>query len=66
MSVVLWFLQSSAGAAVSPWWRMRLTPFPGAVGGFIAPVLVPLGFGTWQAAVVLLTGLVAKEAVVSP
>ena len=35
------------------------------VGGLIAPVLRPLGFGTWQAAVALLSGLVAKEAVVS-
>ena len=38
--------------------------FLGAVGGLI-PVLRPLGFGTWQAAVALLSGLVAKEAVVS-
>ena len=37
----------------------------GAIGSFIAPVFAPLGFGTWQAAVALLTGLVAKEAVVS-
>ena len=35
------------------------------VGSFIAPLLTPLGFGTWQAAVALLTGLVAKEMVVS-
>lgn len=35
------------------------------IGGFIAPVFKPAGFGTWQAAVALLTGLVAKEAVVS-
>ena len=31
----------------------------------IAPVFAPLGFGYWQAAVALLTGLVAKEMVVS-
>ena len=37
----------------------------GVIGGFIAPILSPLGFGTWQAAVALLTGLVAKEMVVS-
>ena len=35
------------------------------VGGFIAPVFAPMGFGVWQAAVALLTGLIAKEAVVS-
>ena len=37
----------------------------GHIGSFLAPVFAPLGFGTWQAAVSLLTGLVAKEAVVS-
>ena len=61
MSVVLWFL-------------MRFTPtlemtaetersILGVVGGWIAPVFGPLGFGTWQASVALLSGLVAKEAV---
>ena len=37
----------------------------GGIGGLIAPILAPLGFGTWQAAVALLSGLIAKEAVVS-
>ena len=37
----------------------------GRIGSLIAPVFTPLGFGTWQAAVALLTGIVAKEAVVS-
>ncbi len=36
-----------------------------AVGHFIAPVFTPLGFGDWRAATALLTGLTAKEAVVS-
>ena len=31
----------------------------------LAPLFIPCGFGVWQAAVALLTGLVAKEAVVS-
>ena len=44
---------------------MRSTPLLGYIVSFIAPVLKPLGFGTWQAAVALLTGLVAKEMVVS-
>ena len=35
------------------------------IGGLAAPVFAPMGFGTWQAAVALLTGLIAKEAVVS-
>ncbi|MCI9273823.1 MAG: ferrous iron transport protein B [Clostridiales bacterium] len=36
-----------------------------AVGGFIAPIFAPLGFGNWQAAVATVSGLVAKENVVS-
>ncbi len=35
------------------------------IGAFIAPIFAPLGFGTWQASVALLTGVIAKEAVVS-
>lgn len=35
------------------------------LGGFIAPVFEPLGFGSWQASVATLTGLVAKENVVA-
>lgn len=39
--------------------------FLAKIGGLIAPLLVPLGFGTWQAASSLLTGFLAKEVVVS-
>lgn len=63
MSVLLWFLQSFGAG-----FRMVDDPSEsllGAVGGFIAPLFRPMGFGTWQAAVALLTGLVAKEAVVA-
>ena len=34
------------------------------VGGFIAPLFAPLGFGTWQSSVATVLGLVAKEEVV--
>ncbi len=34
------------------------------LGGFIAPVFNPLGWGDWKSAVAALTGLVAKENVV--
>ncbi len=34
------------------------------VGGVIAWLFVPLGFGTWQAAVASITGLIAKENIV--
>nr|MDD6335554.1 ferrous iron transport protein B [bacterium] len=35
------------------------------IGGVIAPLFAPLGFGDWRAAVAMVTGLVAKENVVS-
>ncbi|MBR3836421.1 MAG: ferrous iron transport protein B [Clostridia bacterium] len=35
-----------------------------AIGGAIAVIFAPLGFGTWQAAVATILGLVAKEEVV--
>ncbi len=34
------------------------------IGGFIAVIFKPLGFGTWQAAVATILGLMAKEEVV--
>lgn len=39
--------------------------FGAAFGGFMAPIFAPLGFGTWQAALSLITGIVAKEIVVA-
>ena len=36
-----------------------------AIGGFIAPIFAPLGFGTWQAVASSLSGFVAKEGIVS-
>jgi ferrous iron transport protein B len=37
----------------------------GRVSAVVAPALEPLGFGSWQASGALITGLVAKEVVVS-
>jgi len=34
------------------------------IGGFIAPIFTPLGWGNWQAAVAAFTGLIAKENIV--
>ncbi len=36
-----------------------------AIGHVVAPIFAPLGFGDWRAATALMTGLTAKEAVVS-
>lgn len=63
MSVVLWFLQSfdlSFGMVQS-----AENSILGRLGSFIAPAFRPMGYGCWQAAVALLTGIIAKEAVVS-
>lgn len=63
MSIVLWFLQNFNGHL-----QMVENSADGilaAVGTAIAPIFKPLGFGMWQAAVALLTGLIAKEAVVA-
>lgn len=37
----------------------------GIIGQIIAPIFAPCGFGNWQAAVSLISGFAAKEAVVS-
>ena len=62
-TIVIWFLQSfdfklnmvadSANSMLA------------AIGALIAPVFAPLGFGNWKVSTALLTGLTAKEAVVS-
>ncbi len=63
MSVLIWFMQS-----FSPRFQFVAdseASIFGALGRFISPVLAPLGFGDWRKGVALLSGLVAKEAVVS-
>ncbi len=63
MSMVLWLLQSFDFSLhmVEDASQSML----GALGNVIAPVFAPCGFGHWQATVALLTGLIAKEMVVS-
>lgn len=39
--------------------------FLAMIGGVFAPILAPLGFGTWQAGAALLTGFLAKEVVLA-
>ncbi|MHB1252841.1 MAG: nucleoside recognition domain-containing protein [Candidatus Humimicrobiaceae bacterium] len=36
----------------------------GQIGTFVAPVFKPAGFGTWEASVALVFGVIAKEVVV--
>lgn len=63
MSVVVWFFQN-----FDPSFRMVSNSgdsMLGQLGKWISSVFAPLGFGSWQASVAILTGLVAKESVVS-
>lgn len=62
-SVVVWVLQTLD-------FGLNLVSDPShsmlaAIGRLAAPVFAPLGFGSWQAVAALVTGLGAKEAVVS-
>ncbi len=61
-SIVIWFLQSFDA-------RFYMVEAENSmiaqIGKLIAPVFAPLGFGSWQAATSLLTGLTAKEVVIS-
>ncbi|WP_314585683.1 ferrous iron transport protein B [Paenibacillus terrigena] len=61
-SVVIWFL-SYAGP--SGFGVDMDHSFLALIGGIFAPILAPVGFGTWQAGASLLTGFMAKEIVVS-
>lgn len=61
-SVVIWLLNY---AGPSGFGVDMGDSFLAMIGGFIAPLFAPLGFGTWQAAASLLTGFLAKEVVVS-
>ena len=62
-SIAVWFLQSLDFGfnMVSDGSQSMLA----AMGRWIAPVFRPLGFGNWQSVAALITGLCAKETVVS-
>ena len=62
-SIIIWFLQS---------FDLRLNPVANSsdsllaiLGGVIAPIFKPLGFGDWRVSTALITGFTAKESVVS-
>ena len=65
-SIVLWFLQgfgweNGAFGMVEDMNNSVLA----AIGGAVAFLFAPLGFGNWKAAVAVVTGLIAKENVVA-
>lgn len=62
-TIIIWFLQSfdlhldlvvDSGKSILA-----------AIGGLLAPIFVPLGFGDWRLSTALITGFMAKESVVS-
>ena len=65
-SIVLWFLQGF-GFADGGFGMVEdnNSSLLASVGGAIAFIFAPLGFGNWQSAVATVTGLIAKENVVS-
>ena len=62
-TIVIWFFQTfdfrfnvvSSGA----------DSMLASIGRFIAPIFAPLGFGSWEASTALITGITAKETVIS-
>ena len=60
-SIVIWIL-SNVPFGVEPGSAESVL---GMIGSAISPIFAPLGFATWQAGIAILTGLVAKEVVVS-
>ncbi len=62
-AIIIWFLQSFD-------WRLNAVQnsadsILASIGSFIAPLFTPLGFGDWRASTALITGITAKETVVS-
>lgn len=62
-TIVIWFLQTFdfSLSMVDDSAHSMLA----SIGSAVAPIFAPLGFGDWRASTALLTGLTAKEAVVS-
>ena len=59
---IIWFLSNFS-------WSLKMVDSSrsilASIGNFISPVFRPLGFGSWQPTVATLTGIVAKENIVS-
>ena len=62
---VMWFLGSFGFADGSFGLVDSADSLLAVIGGVLAPLFAPLGFGTWQAVASSLSGFVAKEGIVS-
>ncbi len=63
--VIMWFLSSFGFGAEGFGLVEAEESLLAIIGGFIAPIFAPLGFGNWQAVASSLSGFVAKESIVS-
>ncbi|SDN35654.1 ferrous iron transport protein B [Fictibacillus solisalsi] len=61
-SVIIWFLSYAGPGGLGV--DMNKS-FLALIGGVLAPLFEPIGFGSWQAGAALITGFLAKEVVVS-
>ena len=62
-SLIVWFLETFD-------WRFNVVEdgadsLLAVLGGLLAPIFAPLGFGDWRVSTALVTGFIAKESVVS-
>ena len=64
-SIIIWFLQNISVHGEFVEFAENQDSILAALGKIIGPMFIRFGFGTWQATVASITGLVAKEAVVS-
>ena len=67
-TIVLWFLQGFGwvdGSFTMLEAEQLDDSILAAIGGVIAPIFAPLGWGNWKMAVAAVTGLIAKENVVA-
>ena len=62
-AIVIWFLQSFDWSL--NWVEDSTDSILASIGSVIAPLFIPLGFDDWRASTALITGLTAKESVVS-
>lgn len=61
-SIIIWFMQSFSFSFIL---TQPQDSILADIGRFISPIFRPLGFGSWQASVALISGLFAKETIVS-
>lgn len=67
-TIILWFLQGFGwvdGSFTMLGEEQLDSSILASIGGIIAPIFAPLGWGNWKMAVAAVTGLIAKENVVA-